>query len=310
MNSPHAPLADPIAALIAAGDDGVLAVITDTEGPSYRPVGATMALLPDGSRIGTLSSGCIEADLGLHAQSCLKTGTPMSLRYGQRSPFKDITLPCGGGLDILLIPRPGLEALTGVAKSRAARQPAALFLGPDTGTLALAPHGPSGWLDGRFRVAVTPEIAFFVFGKGPESSTFAAMAHSAGYDVILCSPDDETRHFARAAGCATHRLTQKSFPETLAPDAYSAVVLFFHDHDWEPPILLHALRTPAFYVGAQGSQRARDLRCMEMTALGASEAELARLRGPIGLIPSVRDARTLAVSVLAEILDVAKPLLR
>ena len=66
-----------------------------------------------------------------------------------------------------------------------------------------------------------------------------------------------------------------------------------------------ALKTPAFYVGAQGSQRARDARLLELNNLSVSEMDLAKLHGPIGLIPSARDAETLAVSVLAEVLKIS-----
>ena len=37
-------------------------------------------------------------------------------------------------------------------------------------------------------------------------------------------------------------------------DPRTAVVLFYHDHDREPPVLAEALVSPAFYVGAQGIQ--------------------------------------------------------
>ena len=40
--------------------------------------------------------------------------------------------------------------------------------------------------------------------------------------------------------------------------------------------------------------------------IGVPDAQIARCRGPIGLIPQVRDPQTLAVSVLAEILTVAR----
>ena len=39
-----------------------------------------------------------------------------------------------------------------------------------------------------------------------------------------------------------------------------------------------------------------------LEAMGVSEADRARLHGPVGLIPSARDAGSLAVSVLAEVL--------
>ncbi|MFU1478401.1 XdhC family protein [Roseovarius sp. C7] len=80
------------------------------------------------------------------------------------------------------------------------------------------------------------------------------------------------------------------------------MLLFFHDHDWEPPILMASLQSKAFYIGAQGSRRARQLRNLELQMAGATAEELQRIKGPIGLIPSVRDPRSLAVSVLAEVL--------
>jgi len=81
--------------------------------------------------------------------------------------------------------------------------------------------------------------------------------------------------------------------------------LFFHDHDWEPPLLADALKTEAFYIGAQGSQRARDARLADLRAMDVPEEQLTRLTGPVGLIPSARDPGTLAVSVLAEVLSKA-----
>ena len=303
MTSDPTRPSEPIAQLRT--HQGVLAVIVGVEGPSYRPLGALMALFADGTRVGSLSSGCIEADLILHARDCAQHGRPVRLRYGRGSPFKDIVLPCGGGLEILLVPAPDPAVLGSLDQLRHARKPAALVIAATSGAIELAKPRPTGWEDDNFVVLIEPEIAFFVFGKGPEASTFAALAQSAGFDNLLLSPDRETLELAKAAGCATRHLRQMHFPEDLPADARSAVVLFFHDHEWEPPILAGALKTPAFYIGAQGSQRARDLRHMELTALGASEGDIGRLKGPIGLVRSARDARTLAVSVLAEVLEAA-----
>ena len=85
---------------------GVLAVITQIIGTSYRDLGTMMAFGPDGQRTGSLSSGCIEDDIAEHAAHALATGQVATLRYGQGSPFFDLKLPCGGGLSVLLIPHP------------------------------------------------------------------------------------------------------------------------------------------------------------------------------------------------------------
>jgi len=297
------PIRDPIAALAAADAGGVLAVITGVDGPSYRPLGAYMAILNGQDRVGTLSSGCIEQDLVLHARAALASGKPATVLYGRGSPFIDIQLPCGGGLEILLVPSPDRAVLSRLADRQRGRRVSVLLIDRTSGAIRLADDGKTGDAGPEFSVRIEPELFFYIVGKGPEASTFAALVQSAGFPNLLISPDRETLEIGENAGCDTRHIKAAGFPDDLAPDQWSSVVLFFHDHEWEPPILKGALETRAFYVGAQGSRRARDARLRALGALGVSSAALARLKGPIGLVPSARDARTLAVSVLAEILS-------
>lgn len=303
MNTPNP---DPIHALRIAPYGGVLAVIIGIEGPSYRPLGATMAILADGQRVGTLSSGCIEADIEHHARTALKNGAPMRILYGHGSKFGDLVLPCGGSLEILLVPRPDEHALKTLNDNQIARHPCTLNINPETGSLHVTDTGQTGTKGDQFCVRFEPDIFFYVFGKGPEACTFSALVQSAGYPNLLLSPDAETLDFATSHGSPTQHLKQASYPADLNPDKWSAILLFFHDHEWEPPILTAALKSEAFYIGAQGSQRARDARHAEILGLGADANDIARLKGPIGLIPSARDARTLSVSVLAEVLQSAQ----
>ena len=294
---------EPIRQLYAAGGKGVLCVTTHVDGPSYRPLGAMMAVLADGRRIGTLSSGCVEADIAFHAAKALENGAPYRVRYGKGSPFADIVLPCGGGLEILLLPQPDVSVLDALLSHHAARQTCVLEVDQRSGTLCAVTEGETEWTGDIFSVKIKPEICFFIFGKGPETATFAGLAQAAGYANLVLSPDTETLEAVARAGCATQHLTHAHCPKDLPIDARSAVVLFFHDHEWEPPILAQALTTEAFYIGAQGSIRAAEKRLMELVRLRTNETALARLHGPIGLVPSARDARILAVSVLAEVLS-------
>ncbi len=302
----HAPLA----ALADADVPGVMAVITGVEGPSYRPLGAVMALFADDRHVGTLSSGCVEADLALHAANALADGNPATVRYGRGSPFIDIQLPCGGGLEILLVPQPDKSVLGQVCETLRARKACALAIDVPSGALGFESGTETGRSGDTFRIFLEPELNFLVFGKGPEASTFAALAQSAGYPNLLLSPDEETLEAGRAAGCDTRHMVRKGMPDGVEPDPWTSVTLFFHDHDWEPQILMKAITSPAFYVGAQGSRRARAARDLELEAMGLNQAEIGRIHGPIGLVPSARDARTLAVSVLAEVLDAARTVRR
>ena len=78
-------------------------------------------------------------------------------------------------------------------------------------------------------------------------------------------------------------------------------MLLFHDRDWELALLDQALGGPAFYIGAVGSARAQGRLHGGLRALGHGEAALARLCGPVGLVPHMRDAASLAISTLAEV---------
>lgn len=274
-----------------------LALILRTEGASYRPVGATMVLGRDGAVAGTLSSGCIDADIAEHAKAVARAGGLRRLRYGAGSPFIDLTLPCGGGLDILVLPAPGAEVLADLRARLASREPFSLAVS-DAG-LSIAPDADVG---AELVLRVLPDPRFAVFGKGPEAVAFARMVAGAGYETVLASPDSETLAPLAGRGATVVHLPQPSAVAQVALDAFTAGVLFFHDHDWEPAIVRHLLASRAFYVGAQGSRRTAENRLARLRAAGVAEADLARLRGPIGVIPSTRDARTLAASVLAEVL--------
>jgi len=301
----HPTMRDPLTALAQGPDDAVLAVITDVIGPSYRRPGTMMALFADGSSAGSLTNGCIEGDLALHAAKSLETGKVTHLHYGAGSPFFDIRLPCGGGLNIALFPRPARAALNEIAALRAQRRFFSVQFDP-AGQLTLQESRPTGWHGADFVINRQPEICFSIFGDGPEAVMFTRLVHAAGYPHKLLTPSNETAEAARLSGCVAE-LGRLAAPG-VAPkfDARTAVIAFFHDHDQEIPILQAALKSEVFYVGAQGSRRVAEVRLDRLRALGLTQAMLDRLYSPIGLIPSARDARLLAVSVLAEIIALAE----
>lgn len=263
-----------------------------------------MAIYGDGVTTGMLSSGCIEADVVQHAMSAMQTGSPLQLRYGQGSPFFDIQLPCGGGLEICVIPNLDKTKIDQLIGYRKKRETVALNIDLPTGEMTFSDEHRT-FRDGvALNVCFEPPLRFLVFGKGPEATTFASLLAASDYDHLLVSNDDETLSSAEAHGVSTALSRSLKFPENFDVDERTSVTLFFHDHEVEPGILAQAIDTPAFYIGAQGSRRARQKRDEALKAVGV-EAPLERLHGPIGLIPSTRDPRTLSVSVLAEILALA-----
>lgn len=301
----HPALRDPWEAALE-GSGWVMALLTATEGPAYRRPGAAMAISPEGDCAGGITSGCVEADLILRAEAVRAGGGPQHLRYGEGSPFFDLKLPCGGAVEIRLFAPRERAVLREAARLKAERRAFALTLSPE-GDLSLGPWRATGRSGADFALGFRPQPRFLTFGTGPEAAVFAHLARSLGYDQLLLSHDEASLEAAAASGCATRLLRSARDLADLAVDEGCAATLFYHDHDHEPEILRRLLETPAFYIGAQGGRSTQAARLMRLAEMGASPEALKRLRGPIGLAPSSRDPKTLAVSVLAEILDLAQP---
>lgn len=298
----HPALLDPWDAATGFGPGTVVAVLTATEGPSYRSLGAAIAIAADGRMAGSITSGCIEGDLALRARAMGPDAAPLRLRYGAGSPFFDLRLPCGGAVEVTLFPLRDADVLAELAARRAARAPVALHLSAE-GRLRLGPWRPAGVCGAGFATGFRPPVRYIILGAGPEALVFARLAAALGRDHLLLSHDAATLASAGATGCRAARLTGPGDVEGLGIDARTAVLLFFHDHDHEPDLLRRLLATDAFYIGAQGSRGAQRARLARLADLGVPSGLRARLRGPIGLIPSTRDPQTLAISVLAEIAE-------
>ena len=300
------PIFAPLQFICAGTQECVLAIITETSGPGFRRAGAMMAIASNGEVSGSLSSGCIEADIVQQARIALANGLPKTARYGAGSPFIDLRLPCGGAIEVLLIPRPDQSVLRAALAGIDRRVPQALDVRKADGAMTLreSPSIQSG-VD-IFRLNLEPKLAFRIFGGGAETLHFAALAASLDFDLSVYTPEPDVAARLAAQGISAVLLKSPDNPPVLQIDRWTAAILFFHDHDWEPPILHRLLASDAFYIGAQGSHLARLARDAVLAQIGVSIAQIARIKGPIGLIPATRDPRSLAVSVLAEILALAQ----
>lgn len=89
--------------------------------------------------------------------------------------------------------------------------------------------------------------------------------------------------------------------ERLGLDATTAVAVLSHDPKLDDPALALALRSPAGYVGALGSRKSQAERRERLAAAGLAEAEIARLRGPIGLDIGARTPAEIALAILAQV---------
>lgn len=246
---------------------GALAMLTASQGGFPRRPGAMMALWPDGMRVGRLGAGCIDADIAAHLD---RPGPVTHLTYGVGGPV-DLPLPCGGSVGIALIHRPDPDWLGAIWDDRIRRRTGRWCINLGSGAPCRADRPDMQ----DFDLTLPPPPAFQIHGEGDEAQALTALV--AALDLPLLGQE-------------------------ARPDAHSAVVTLFHDHDRELPALTRALNSQAFYIGALGSRRARDARHAALQAQGVTAAQLARLRGPIGVISPARDPRLIAASALTEIL--------
>ncbi len=294
-------VADPLKFLLATSGPAVIAVITGVEGTSYRSVGTLMVLLADRTVCGSLTNGCIEADLAMHAAEVFATGRPKHLRYGDGSPYFDIRLPCGGGIDIGLFPVSDRRVLEDASYVLAGRNAISVSFGPE-GDMRLEPFRNPGWNGARFSVAFRPATRAIVFGDGLEAETLTRLMHAAGIQTKLISAPLDPAGLESPLTCRRPPGPDDILQAQLLADPWTAVVTLYHDHDKEIDILGEILRGPAFYVGAQGSKRVAQRRTEQLRLAGLDETHLAKLHAPAGLIPSTRDPQSLAVSILADVI--------
>lgn len=302
---------------VAAGERVALITIVGIEGSGPRPLGAQMAVAANGEAVGYLSGGCLEAALIEEARRLIQARRNRTVRYGRGSPYLDIRLPCGSGIDVHFDTLVAPELILDAARRSERREPFALVSNLAEGTSRIEQAARLGRHDASlacrrdgdaFVRPYLPAIRLLVAGTGPASAALAALARPAGIAAELISPEPALRAQAESLGIAAHALDRPALPASVATDAWTAAALIFHEHMWEVPLLQALLASPCFYVGAQGSLRVHKERMTALRAAGVAEDLARRLRAPIGLIPSAKSPLEIAVGVLAEVMAEARRL--
>jgi len=288
------------------GERAVLVTLTEVTGSAARAVGAHMAVAESGASIGSFSGGCVEAAVIAEAQEVLACGRARRVRYGAGSPYIDIRLPCGGGIDLLFAPVQDTVQLTRAFDLLEQRRPVMLNLSEE-GTVAayeaLGTDVTSGWIGHSFLVRHDPPLRLVVMGHGAEPMALLKIASAYGADTFLLSPDSTLIEHARRSGYTADLLRLLGRSDRLSVDPWTAVVALFHDHDWEVDLLLQALEQNPFFVGAMGSRKTHAERRQRLLAVCDSPLRIDQIIGPIGLIDASRDPPTLAISIMAQVVQ-------
>ena len=301
-----------------AGHAVTLVTVVETWGSAPRPPGALLAVRDDGVVSGSVSGGCVEDDLIARTKAALnlpvdeRSRKPAMIAYGvTKEEAARFGLPCGGTLRLVQEPVTDTAWISAVLQRTSEHQLVLRTLTLSTGlvTLSSAQRGQAMAFDGSTLTTLFgPRWRLLLIGAGQLSQAVASMAAALEFEVLICDPREE---YAAALGHHPHAFVRRvpGMPDDVVremlPDAHTAIVALTHDPKLDDMALLEALGSDAFYVGALGSRRNQEARKKRLAEhFDVPQEQLARLHGPVGLRIGARTPAEIAVSIVAEIVQV------
>lgn len=267
----------------ASGEVPLLATVIATRGSSYRKRGARMLVTREGWQAGSISGGCLEADVTRKATWWVEQGAPLVKTY-DTSVDGEVALGCGGEVDVLLEPfredSPTARALQVVVHERRAVE---LTLTLPTG---------EAWSQ-----RLVPSKRLVICGAGHDARPVCELARTLGWDVHVVDFRPAQASQARFPGATVHVLTPDQLGR-LPLEAGCAVVVMSHHLIYDARLVEAVLRSslPA-YVGLLGpSKRTADLR-----ELLPRDLAFERLHAPVGLSLGGEGPAAVALAIVAEV---------
>jgi xanthine dehydrogenase accessory factor len=316
------------------GSASILVTLVRIQGSSYRQPGARLVVCKDGTYEGSISGGCLEADLLRKAAWLIRDGAAIE-RYSTlfdetaEIPFG---LGCGGVLDVLLESAETAECQSLLKAIEAAlsgqEQLVATWLPKDGEGLMRAVFRPNGeaifasqgMSSERLSAArmmclhgagadfseisierLAPPQRLFVFGAGDDAKPVVTMACLLGWSVKVI---DGRAQLARKSRFPENNAEVTSNPNMAIQqiDSRDAVVIMTHSYEQDLGYLASLLPLMPKYLGLLGSRQRSSLLIAEAAAkLDWSVSECCRyVCAPVGLNIGGEGPEAIALAIVAE----------
>lgn len=309
-----------------------MATVIATWGSSPRPAGSQLVVNERGLISGSVSGGCIESAIVSQAMAVMECGQSQRLTFGVSDDKAwEVGLACGGKVEVYLEQLLCQDLLEHLLQLRADKVPVALvhqLTGPTSSwNLVCEQHSYGPFLPaavlGEIRqllargcVAILdkklfvnpllPPLRLIIVGGVHIAQALTAMARLTGYEVTIVDPRPDFASNQRFPEVELiHQWPDEALRE-LQLDCRSAVVVLTHDPKIDDPALVQALRGRPFYLGALGSCRTHNRRLERLREAGIDQADLARIRAPVGLAIGARQPAEIAISIMAEMTAVLR----
>jgi len=274
----------------AAGRHIAMVTLVNVEGNSPYPIGSQMLVNECGDYLGQITGGCAEQAIAEHAVAAITAKQNTLQRYGLGSPYFDIQLPCGSGIDVLIDVSTDLAGYQAIHDELLARR---------------SVKQPLEAAAQAFYKRYYPNQRLILLGQGPILLNTANIALASGFDVLCVAQNDATVELLKKANVVAVKLPSNGDLSTIRKvcDPFAGLVSLFHEHDFEADILQAVLDTELFYIGALGSKKTHAARLELLQAQGVSEPNLQRIRGPVGVNINAKTPAQIAISIVAQAID-------
>jgi xanthine dehydrogenase accessory factor len=313
------------------GSATALVTLVRAAGSSYRKPGARLLLDAQGEYAGTISGGCLEAEVIRKAAWIVRNGAVVQ----QYSTMFDDTaeipfgLGCGGVVDLLVEPSGTAEfdaLIAAMEMSLAGRESVVVTWLPGEGKglrRVVLQHGmvvfASAGLsekklacaaelcaaeeyEGRYVEELRAPQRLFVLGAGDDAKPLVSMAALLGWSVIVADGRAQLAKADRFAEADRVIYTGNAGVTALGIGAEDAVVVMTHSYEQDREILAAVLPVGPRYLGLLGARHRSSLLVSEAARiLGMSvEACCERLFAPVGLDLGGDGPEAIALAVMAE----------
>jgi len=277
----------------AEGEEVAIATVIGTRRSAPRPLGSKLAITRSGKLYGSVSGGCVEADVAERAKGVLEGSSCEVVSYGIADDEAwTVGLPCGGEIDVFVEPFTGAPPIErGTSYVVVSGERAGERWHDDDATVRTELRGEV------FVEAVAPPPRLVAVGAGDIAEAMCALARPLGWHTVVVDPRPglATRERVPSADEIVVR-----WPDEIDVDADTAVVSLVHEERLDIPALRRAVEGGAFYVGALGSRRAQEKRREHLGEI------FDQVRGPVGIDLGGETASEIALEILAEMLAVRK----
>lgn len=311
-------------------EETVLVILVDAKGSAYRLPGTKMIMTSAGNMYGTISGGCLEADLYEWAKVVFDTKTPLTHRYDlSEKEIWSLGIGCKGDLEFIFLPiNPQNTTWLEIGQLLQKEQPFTLIVDMNNGKIAPFDHKGNNLsnhidfpieiiekalqefsIQTRAQIFLTNQSRYFVdvvkeseklivVGAGKDAIPVANLAYKSGFAVTILDSRNQFNNKQNFPN-ATHIAEEiENVDSSSLIDSWWLIMN--HHQDKDEKSLQLAIESRPRYIGVLGPT----YRTNEMLKNIGYQLESGPIFSPVGLDLGAETIDEVAISIVSELLSI------